>query len=149
MELDFYASKTFDIRGVELGLGATWYSYPEDSDLNVGEAAMTLAHAFGDADWSVGVNYAWEQKGSGEEANTYVFTNVAQPVGRIGDAPLTLSASLGYEDGAFAVEGQKWDWSLGLAVDFAGLTFAGSYVGTNLDDELGDDGVVFSISKGF
>jgi uncharacterized protein (TIGR02001 family) len=149
VEIDFYASKTFDIGGVELGIGATWFYYPNTDDLDYGEAAVTVAHTFGAADWSAGVNYVWEQTGSGEEANTYVFTNVAAPMGKVAGAPLTLSGSLGYEDGAFAVEGQKWDWSLGLAVDAAGLTFSAAYVGTDLDDELGDDGAVFSISKAF
>jgi uncharacterized protein (TIGR02001 family) len=147
--IDLYAAKTFDISGVEFGLGATWYHYPNTEDLDYGEAAATLARAFGPADWSVGVNYVWEQTGSGEEANTYVFTNVATPVSKVAGAPLTLSAGLGYEDGAFAVEGRKWDWSLGLAVDIAGLTLSGAYVGTDLDDDIGSDGAVFSISKSF
>jgi hypothetical protein len=84
-----------------------------------------------------------------DQANSYLYANIAAPVAEVHGMPLTLGASLGYEDGPLAVEGEKVDWSLGLALEASGFEWAVSYVGSDLDDPSGDEGAVFALTRSY
>lgn len=76
-------------------------------------------------------------------------TNIAAPLGEVATLPLTLGASLGYEEGPLAVEADKVDWSLSLSADVAGFTMSASYVGTDLHDDIGRDTGVITLARSF
>jgi uncharacterized protein (TIGR02001 family) len=144
-ELDIYAgfaggdAITYDI-------GATYYVYPGVSDFNYVEFTGKTGTTVGPAKLGLQVSYAPEQgSATAFEDNLYIGANAS--VGVPG-TPLTASASIGRENGAFG--DKKIDWSLGLAATVSGFTLGASYVDTNrFVGGLGKAGAVFSVSYGF
>jgi uncharacterized protein (TIGR02001 family) len=149
LEMDLYAARSFDVGETEISLGATAFIYPDAEEANYGEALATLSRVLGPVDASFSVNYAWEQANLGDEDNFYVTLGGASLIGRWGSIPVSLGASVGYEEGALAIEDAKTDWSLSMTADLAGMTFGLSYVDTDLTDEPGDPAGVISLSRAF
>lgn len=149
LEMDIVAGKTFAIGEGELAVGGTWYHYPGGHDLDYGEVTASWAQPIGEVDTTFGVAYAWEQEATADADNTYVYANIAAPLGEVATLPLTLGASLGYEEGPLAVEADKVDWSLSLSADVAGFTMSASYVGTDLHDDIGRDTGVITLARSF
>jgi uncharacterized protein (TIGR02001 family) len=149
LEVDIYAAKSFDIGSAELSLGATAYVFPGVEDWDFGEAQASVAFAAGPMDATLALNYAWEQDNLGDEDNLYVALNGATPIGRLGGIPITAGASIGYEEGPFAIEESKTDWSLSVTAEVSSFEFSVSYVDTDLGAEPGEAGVVFSIARTF
>lgn len=144
LELDIFAgfaggdTVTYDI-------GVTTYLYPGVSSFNYTEFVGKLGTTVGPATIGTIVAYAPSQDGTGNQDNFYLGGNLG--VG-IPNTPLSLSATLGYEDGAFGND--KIDWSLGVTAEVKGFTLGASYVDTNrFVGGLGKAGAVFSISYGF
>jgi uncharacterized protein (TIGR02001 family) len=120
-EVDLYVSRTFALGETELSIGATAFLYPgADEDADYGEALVTISRVIGPVDADLSVNYAWEQSNLADEDNLYVTVTGAAPLGRWRDVPFSLGFSAGYEEGAFAVEETKADWSLSLSADVRG-----------------------------
>ena len=69
----------------------------------------------------------------------------------IPNTPLTLTGSVGRENGAFGVE--KFDWSLGANLVYKGFTLGAQYIDTNRDTTfaLGDSkaAAVFTLGYSF
>ena len=144
IEVDLYAgfaggdTVTYD-------LGVTYYMYPGVSDFNYAEFIGKLGTTVGPVTLGGMVAYAPSQEGTGNTDNFYLGTNAS--IG-IPNTPLSLSGSIGYEDGAFGDD--KIDWSLGVTAEVKGFTLGASYVDTNrFVGGLGKAGAVFSISYGF
>lgn len=144
LEIDIFAgfaggdTVTYDI-------GVTSYLYPGVSSFNYAEFIGKLGTTVGPATLGATVAYAPSQEGTGSQDNFYFGGNLG--VG-IPNTPLSLSATLGYEDGAFGDD--KIDWSLGVTAEVKGFTLGASYVDTNRRlGGLGKAGAVFSISYGF
>lgn len=144
IEADIYAGfaggdvVTYDI-------GATYYMYPGVSAFNYIELTGKLGTTLGPASVGAQVSYVPSQDNTGNMDNIYVATNAA--IG-IPTTPLTLTGSIGYEDGAFGSD--KVDWSLGVTASKYGFTAGVAYVDTNrFVGGLADAGVVFSLSYGF
>lgn len=132
---------------VTYDIGATYYLYPGVSAFNYIELTGKLGTTIGPATVGAQLSYAPSQGGTGNTDNIYLGTNAA--VG-IPNTPLTLTGSVGYEDGAFSYGGDKVDWSVGLTASKYGFTAGVSYVDSNrFVGGLGDAGVVFSLSYGF
>jgi uncharacterized protein (TIGR02001 family) len=126
-------------------IGLTTYLYPGASDLNYAEFIGKLGHTIGPVTLGGIVGYAPSQEGTGNQDNFYVggSANLGIP-----GTPLTLTSSLGLEDGAFG--DNKLDWSLGVNAEVAGFTLGAAYVDTNrFVGGLGKAGAVFSVSYGF
>ncbi|MFD1766575.1 TorF family putative porin [Sphingorhabdus buctiana] len=144
IEVDLYAgfaggdTVTYD-------LGVTYYMYPGVSAFNYAEFIGKLGTTVGPVTLGGMVAYAPSQDGTGNTDNFYLGTNAS--IG-IPNTPLSLSGSIGYEDGAFGDD--KIDWSLGVTAEVKGFTLGASYVDTNrFVGGLGKAGAVFSISYGF
>ena len=134
LEVDLYAgfaggdTVTYDI-------GATYYVYPGISSLNYVEVTGKLGTTVGPVTVGGQLSYAPSQSNIGGTDNIYVGGTAS--IG-IPNTPITLTSSLGYEDGAFG--NNKVDWSLGANASFSGFTLGVAYVDTNRNSTfaLGD-----------
>ena len=149
VEVDLYAgfaggdAVTYDI-------GATYYVYPGVSSFNYFEFTGKLGTTVGPATLGGQVSYVPSQDNTGNADNIYVATNAA--IG-IPDTPLTLTGSVGIEDGAFSAGSSKLDWSLGLTGVVNGFTLGVAYVDTDRKSTFAFKdsaaGMVFTLSYGF
>lgn len=149
VEVDLYAgfaggdAVTYDI-------GATYYVYPGVSAFNYVEFTGKLGTTVGPATIGGQLSYVPSQDNTGNTDNVYVATNAAIA---IPDTPITLTGSVGLEDGAFTGGTSKIDWSLGATAEVAGFTLGVAYVDTDRQSTFAfkdsTAGVVFSLSYGF
>ncbi len=146
LELDIYAGYAGGSDALTYDLGATYYVYPGVSDFNYVEFTGKTGTTVGPAKLGLQVSYAPKQ-GSATAFTDNLYLGANASVGVPG-TPLTASASVGRENGAFGAK--KIDWSLGLSAEVKGFTLGASYVDTNrYVGGLGKAGAVFSISYGF
>ena len=144
LEIDLYAGFAGG-DAVTYDLGVTYYMYPGVSSFNYAEIIGKVGTTVGPATVGAMLAYAPSQDGTGNTDNVYLGTNasIALP-----DSPITVTGSVGYEDGAFGND--KIDWSLGLTAAVSGFTIGASYVDTNrFVGGLGKAGAVFSLSYSF
>lgn len=136
-EVDLYAGWTGEVSsGLTADVGLLYYVYPNGKvgDANVFEPYASLTAAIGPATAKVGVNYAWDQNSLGGDDNLYVYTDLGAS---IPNTPVSLSAHLGYTDGALSPKiltgsgtGGGFDWSAGAAYNITEkLSIGASYVG--------------------
>lgn len=146
VELDWSAGWSKDLSGVTVDVGAVYYTYANYSDLNYIELYGSLGTKVGPADVTVGVAYAPSQSNIGSTDNTYVYISGDLP---IGETPLSLHGTFGFEDGAFG--DKKKDWIVGASYDLgSGLTATLDYVDTAHSlTSLGDPTVVGSLTFSF
>jgi uncharacterized protein (TIGR02001 family) len=147
VEVDLYAgfaggdAVTYDI-------GATYYVYPGASGLNYVELTGKLGTTVGPATIGGQLSYVPSQDNTGNTDNIYVATNAAIA---LPDSPITLTGSVGYEDGAFGDD--KIDWSIGATAAVSVFTLGVAYVDTNRRTTFAFEdskaGVVFTLSYGF
>lgn len=160
LELDIYGGWSGDITdGVSADVGVLYYAYPDGlagADLDYVEFYGSLGFTFGPAETTVGIAYAPDQNSLGDDDNLYVYADVG--VG-IPDTPVSVSAHLGYTDGALAppllagdLDDSGLDWSIGA--DFAitdnlsvGVMYTG-VEGTSVND-FTDDAIVGTLSVSF
>lgn len=158
-EVDLYAGWTGELTsGITADVGLLYYVYPNGKvgDANVFEPYASLTAAIGPATAKVGVNYAWDQDSLGGDDNLYLYTDLG--VG-IPETPVSVSAHLGYTDGALSPEiltgsgtGGGFDWSLGATFNITEkLSVGASYVGVEGDSikNLSDDTVVGTLKLSF
>jgi uncharacterized protein (TIGR02001 family) len=122
IEIDLSAGRTFSAGGWDWDVGLIYYSYPDGDDLDYLEIPVSAARTVGDFTTTLGVSYAPSQDNLGGDDNLYLFLG--------GDYapehwPVSLSAQIGHEDGAFA-DG-KMDWQLGLAKDIGPVSLSVTY----------------------
>ena len=146
VEVDLYAGYAGSSGAITYDLGATYYVYPGVGSFNYVEFTGKTGTTVGPAKLGLQVSYAPEQ-GSATAFTDNLYLGANASVG-IPGTPLTASAAIGRENGAFGAK--KIDWSLGLAATVKGFTLGASYVDTNrFVGGLGKAGAVFSISYGF
>jgi uncharacterized protein (TIGR02001 family) len=148
LELDLYAAYSFTAADVEFTLGATVFFFPGGED-SFGEAEASASRAVGPVNLTIGVDYAWDQHNLRDADNLYVYLRSALPLQQLTGLPLRLSGALGYENGAFAIERDKLDWSLGVALRIDQIELGAVYTGTNLNDSAGDSAIVLSVGRSF
>jgi uncharacterized protein (TIGR02001 family) len=149
IEVDLYAGFS---GGDELtyDIGATYYLYPGVSSLNYVELTGKLGTTFGPVTIGTQLSYVPSQDNTGNSDNVYFGANAAFA---IPDSPITLTGSIGTEDGAFTAGDEKVDWSLGANAAINGFTLGVAYVDSNrrsifaLNDAKA--GVVFSLGFTF
>ncbi len=158
-ELDFYAGWTGQIAsGLTADVGLLYYVYPNGKvgDANVFEPYASLSTTIGPASAKLGVAYAWKQDSLGGDDNLYLYTDLG--VG-IPNTPVSLSAHVGYTDGALSpnlltltsTDG-GWDYSVGGTFAISkNLSLGVSYVGVdgNVIDGVSDDTVVGTLKLTF
>lgn len=148
-EIDVYAAKSFQIGPGELAIGAGAFLFPGADDWDFAELQASFSMPIGPVDATLAVNYAWQQENLADEDDLYISASAATPVGSFLGAPLTLGVSFGREEGFFAVEGPKLDWSVALTFEVQEVELAISYVDTNLNADIGEGGWVFSVGRTF
>jgi len=159
MELDVYAGWSGPVgSAVSVDVGILYYIYPNGNvgDGNIWEPYASVSVEFGPASATVGAAYAWEQDSLGGDDNLYVYTDLE--VG-VPNTPVSLSAHLGYTDGALSPElltgsgtGGGFDWSLGASFSATeNLSIGVSYIGVEgaSIDSFSNDALVGTLSVSF
>jgi opacity protein-like surface antigen len=143
---------------VTADVGLTYYVYPNGKigDANYFEPYASLSTTLGPVSAKVGLAYAWKQDSLADDDNIYVYTDLGAG---IPDTPISLSAHLGYADGAQSpklLTGTStdggFDYSLGASYAITDkLSLGVSYVGVEGDsiDGFSNDAVVGSIKLAF
>lgn len=120
------------------------------------EPYASLTKTLGPATAKVGVAYAWKQDSLGGDDNLYLYTDWGLGVP---NTPISISAHLGYTDGALspklltgASTDGGWDYSVGASYAITKNLSAGvSYVGVdgNSIDGFSNDAVVGTLKLSF
>lgn len=137
VEVDLYGGWSGEVgSGLTADVGLTYYVFPDGKvgSANAFEPYASLAFTLGPATAKAGVKYAWNQDALGGEDNLYLYTDLGTS---IPNTPVSLSAHLGYTDGAFSPmvvtgsgTGGGFDWSAGATYAIIGnLSVAARYVG--------------------
>lgn len=164
MELDIYGGWSGDVaEGVTLDVGLLYYLYPTernadgiDDNVDYFEPYASIATTLGPVEATLGVAYAWKQDSLGGADNLYLYTDLGTA---IPNTPISVSAHLGYTDGALAppllagaLDDTGFDWSIGASATVLGsLEIGVSYVGVDGPSINGftDDAVVGTLSVSF
>lgn len=159
MELDVYAGWTGAIgSGVTADVGLLYYVYPGGSfgDGNVFEPYASITGTLGPATAKLGVTYAWKQDSLGGDDNLYLYTDWTLG---IPETPISVSAHLGYTDGALSPKlltlsgtGGGFDYSVGASYSITkSLSLGVSYIGVdgNSIDGFSNDTVVGTLKYSF
>jgi len=121
---------------------AVWANvYPDGDEVNYVEFPLQIGRSFGDTTVSTGVIWAPSQTGTGDEANTWVWTRAEYAPETW---PVSLHAMIGHEEGGFAPDG-KTDWRLGVELPLGAFTLGVDWV----DSDTEDNAVVASVFWGF
>ncbi len=159
MEIDVYGGWTGEVTsGLTADAGLVYYVYPNGKvgDGNYFEPYASLSTTFGPATAKVGVAYAWKQNSLGGDDNLYVYTDLGAG---IPDTPISVSAHLGYTDGALSPKlltlestDGGFDYSVGATYEVTkGLSVGVSYIGVegNSIDSFSNDTVVGTLKFAF
>ncbi|MBK5910855.1 hypothetical protein CCR85_05025 [Rhodothalassium salexigens] len=148
VEVDAFAGYGTEAAGFtwDIGyLGILFVGSPGQS-LNFHEVYGSVSRTIGPVDVTLlSINYAPAQNGLGGQEGVYATTGAAYSLPAL---PLTVSAKLGFEDGAFGTN--KVDWS--LALDYAPLPYLSAtieYVDTNKPGRLVGAGPVATLRLTF
>ncbi|MEX0341392.1 MAG: TorF family putative porin, partial [Erythrobacter sp.] len=143
---------------VSVDIGVLYYIYPTEElglDTDYIEPYASISANLGPAEATFGVAYAPEQDSLGGGDNLHLYTDLG--VG-IPDTPFTLTAHLGYTDGALAptllagaADDTGLDWSIGASVAQGNFEVGVAYVGVEGPsvDGFTDDAIVGTISASF
>ena len=156
-ELDLYAGWNREIAsGWDLDLGLTYRLFPDaedrfagqDFDTDFVETRAALSYFIGPAQLRTGIAWAPDQAAlAGDNVYLYGDAFVGIPT-----TPVTITAHLGYTDGALAADGsgEHLDWQLGAEYVLGPLTFGLSYVDTDAPSTTRRDAALIgSVLLGF
>ncbi|MDP3175918.1 MAG: TorF family putative porin [Phenylobacterium sp.] len=123
--------------------------FPDDSpaDIDFDQYAASVSFPLGPVGGTVGVVH---DEYNGGTQSTYVYGSGSYTVP---DTPLSLKATLGYEDGD-PFDG-KWNWGLGVGYTYKAVTFGLEYIDTDTQTiaatvkDLTDSTVVVSLTSSF
>ncbi len=159
MELDVYGGWTGAVAdGLTADVGLVYYVYPNGKvgDANVMEPYASLTKTLGPASAKVGVAYAWKQDSLGGDDNLYLYTDWTLGVP---ETPISVSAHLGYTDGALSpklLTGKStdggFDYSLGASYAITkNLSLGVSYIGVDGKSisSFSNDAVVGTLKASF
>lgn len=142
VELDVTLGRAFSLGAYDFDLAVAAYTYPGGQDVNFVEIPGSVARTAGAWTWTLGGAYTPAQSNTGDEDNIYVYGAAALAPE---SWPVSLDATLGWEDGAFA--DRKTDWSVGVSKSFGPVSVAARYVAV---DAAGiDSAVVASVGVAF
>ena len=146
-EIDLYGGYAFDVsETVSFDFGYVYFVYPGETDsLNYSEFLASVSIS----DFSFGIVYSPDYFGSDSDA---VVLNADYSFSLGGAWGLDLHAGFTTTDEEdIAAPGDDYiDYSVALTTSGAGVDFALTFFGTDVDDvDVADDRLVFSISKAF
>lgn len=141
IEVTLYAGWAGSTAGFDIDLGVWANVYPDGDDVNYVEFPVQIGRTFGAATFSSGVVWAPSQTGTGDAANTWVWTRADYAPD---SWPVSLHARIGHEDGGFAPDG-KTDWLVGLQAPLGPVILGIDWV----DSDTEDNALVASVFWGF
>jgi uncharacterized protein (TIGR02001 family) len=141
VEVTLYAGWAGSAAGFDIDLGVWSNIYPGGEDVNYVEFPLQVGRTFGAMTFSTGVVWAPSQTGTGDEANTWVWTRADYAPAAW---PVRLHVMIGHEDGAFAPSG-KTDWRVGVEAPVGAFTLGLAWV----DSDTEDSALVASVFRGF
>jgi len=145
-EIDFYGGYAFETAGgSEIDLGYVFYYYSGNTDLNYSELQASISFS----DITLGLVYSPDYFGSDSDA---FVLNADYSFGFAEN--WSLDFHVGYtttdEEGIAAPGDDYVDYSVGLTTSGAGVDWALTFYGTDIDDiDVADDRFVLSVSKSF
>src|SRR5690349_5242579 len=108
-EVDLSGGWAFSLAGFDIDTGAVAYLYPDASDVNYYVVPVSITRAFGDLSVTAGYEYTPVQRSLADLDGSYVWLGADW---KSEFMPVSLTASIGREEGAWAVDG-KTDWLIG------------------------------------
>jgi uncharacterized protein (TIGR02001 family) len=123
-ELDFYAGWNGEVLGLQLDLGAQFYTYPGADSANYFVLPISLTRSIGALDLTLGYEYAPAQDALGDETSCYTWLGAEWAPS---DWPVSFRSSIGFEDGALA-PGGKLDWGVSASIPAGPFDLGLSYV---------------------
>jgi len=112
------------------------------------ELRGSVSRDFGLAYLTAGFAYTPDNREFGGGRSIYTYTGAEIPLPFPSLPPMSVDFGVGYED--FAGGFDKWDWSVGLFVDYKGLEWGIRYKDTNLSGVPGSGAkTIFTIRKYF
>jgi uncharacterized protein (TIGR02001 family) len=142
-EVDFSGGWAFSLAGFDIDAGAVAYLYPDASDVNYYVLPVSISRAFGDVTVTAGYEYTPAQRSLADLDGSYVWLGADWGSEFL---PVSLSASLGREDGAWAPEG-KSDWMIGAFYALDRFQLGLSWTGA--DDADAGSAVIAALSSRF
>lgn len=133
IELDLSAGVAFSAGGLDWNVGVIRYTYPDGVDVDYWEIPISAAKTWGALTGTASFQYTPEQDNVTDENRYFNLAADYAPE----HWPVSVNASFGYEDGAFA-DG-KFDWSVGAAKAFGPVTVSLNWADS---DGPGAEGVV-------
>jgi len=130
IEVTLYAGWARALLGLDIDRGVWSNVYPDGEDVNYVEFPLQIGRTFGAATFSSGVVWAPSQTGTGDEANTWVWTRAKYAPETW---PVSLHALIEHEDGAFAANG-KTDWRVGIEAPVGSFTLGLAWVDSDTED---------------
>lgn len=115
--------------GLDWDAAVSAYRYPGGDDVDYVEVPVQASRTFGPATATLGVAYAPEQRALGGEDNRYAWAGLDYAPEAW---PVSLAASVGYEDGAWAPDG-KTDWRIGGFIPVGPLTAGVEWIDSDAD----------------
>ena len=143
-EIDIYGGYGFTVATLDIDIGLTGYLYPGGDDTDYVEPYMSVGASLGGVSLKGLVAYAPEQANLGSTDNIYLAGDADIPLAH---SPVTLSAHIGWEDGALGND--KVDWRLGVHVAYRQLSFGLDYVDTTTAGPLTNAAVLASVGASF
>jgi len=144
-EIDLYGGYAFDVsEQVSVDFGYVYFVYPGETDsLNYSEFLASVSIS----DFSLGVVYSPDYFGSDSDAFV-VNADYSFSLGSNWGLDLHAGFTTTDEDDIAAPGDSYTDYSIALTTSGAGVDFALTFYGTDVDDvDIADERVVFSISK--
>lgn len=117
------------VGGFDVAVAAAAYRYPDGDDVNYVEIPLQIGRTYDSFGWAIGAAFAPAQTALGDENNRYGWTSLTYAPS---SWPVSLTGSVGYEDGAYAPDG-KTDWLIGVARDFGPVSVDLSWTDSDAD----------------
>lgn len=118
------------VENLNVDVGVSAYQYPDGDDVNYIEFPVQVGQSIGAVTWTLGTAYAPAQAALGDDDNRYAWGGLTYAPD---DWPISVAATVGYEDGAFAPDG-KIDWSVGVAKTVGRVTLGLAWVDSSQTD---------------
>jgi len=149
-EISVSIGNAFSWLGGDVDLFVEHYIYPELDDSDYTNLAASFSRPVGRSTVTARMEYAPAQSNL-EDESVYAALESEHALGNSG---LSLTGSVGWEQGYFTLDGTKWDYAVGAKYQWGPARLGLSYVGTDEDVPPGagdvyGSGFVFSLGAEF
>jgi uncharacterized protein (TIGR02001 family) len=136
-EIGLSLGYTFSLWDGDFDVAIVDYVYPDLADTDYTTFSSVYERQAGDWTARARFEYAPTQANLGDES-VYAALEAERPVG---DTGFALMGSVGWEKGAFTLDGEKWDYLIGGRYRFESVSLDLTYVGTDEDALPGEKSV--------